>query len=691
MVKVATHSVGGIALSAWLISAWLGCSACAPNLPAPASARTPPPAPPPVVETAVKPAEPAPPTAAPVAPYSGHGVASVSPELLAKFRPRPLESDLSRHLYALMDLRAPGIGALTPDGKRLYFSWSISGSPQVWMLQGPDRFPKQLTGGEDRTSLQAITPDGQQLVIARDRKGEENPGLYLQRATGGELSPIQHSEGVQTLFEIVSDDGKALYYSSNDKDRATYVVYRYDLASKQKSVAFEAEPGLWHVSDVKNDGRLLLRKETGALWAEFYEWRPATKTLVPLFGQNEHEEYVAQYGAREGEIVVLTNKLGEHRQLYRFDYSGNFTALTQPIAFDVQRFHIDRQRRRILYNVNERGYTRLHALDARSGKPLALPRLPDADHVVIGTTTLDARYTTLGVDDGRHPAQAYVLDWQTNTLSRWHTPSTPEVDTEQFARAELLSYPARDGTAIPAFVRRPARCAKETCPVVIDFHGGPEGQARPGFDIYGQAFVDAGFVLVKPNVRGSDGYGKTWLHADDGPKRLAVITDIEDAATWARTYFAVAGRAPRVGIYGASYGGYSVLMGMTRFAGAYDAGVNIVGISDLRTFLRNTAPYRRILRINEYGDPERDADALAQLSPIEFVDRVRAPLLIEQGATDPRVPAGEAIQIYEHLSRRNVECALNLYADEGHGAQKKENIVLMLGHAIEFFRRHLGS
>src|SRR5262249_30877211 len=158
-------------------------------------------------------------------------------------------------------------------------------------------------------------------------------------------------------------------------------------------------------------------------------------------------------------------------------------------------------------------YTRLHALDAKSGKPLTLPRLPDADHVFFGSTTPNGRYTALSIDTGRRPLQSYVLDWQTNSLVAWHEPSTPELDTSTFARAQLETYPARDGTPIPAFVRRPAACTPLPCPVVIDFHGGPEGQARPGFDVVGQAFVDAGFVLVQPNVRGSDGYGKTWLHA----------------------------------------------------------------------------------------------------------------------------------------------------------------------------------
>src|SRR5205807_10330763 len=140
--------------------------------------------------------------------------------------------------------------------------------------------------------------------------------------------------------------------------------------------------------------------------------------------------------------------------------------------------------------------------------------------------------------------------------------------------------------------------------------------------------------------------------------RLDVITDIEDAAKWAREKFAAGGRAPKVGIFGGSYGGYSVLMGMTLFAGAYDAGVDIVGISDLRTFLANTAPYRRVLRISEYGDPDKDADALAKLSPMTYIDRAKAPLLIVQGASDPRVPAGEPVQSHDAPQEKGVPCGL---------------------------------
>ena len=622
------------------------------------------------------------------APYTGHGLGSVSPEVLAEYAPKPLPPEVSGRIQTLMDVRAPGMGIPASDGSRLFFGWSVTGTPQVWRLDGPDRFPVQLTGGEDRTWLAGITPDGRTLLVERDRKGEENPGLYVMAADGGPLAPVQHLKDVQTFFDFVSPDGEWIYFHANDQKPDAYAVYRFGLRTKAKETIL-AEPGLWSVADHRPDGRLLLQKSTGALSAEYSEWDPVTRTLVPLLGQGESVEYVARYGALPGQVLVLTPKLGEFRRLYSLE-KGKLVPVTPEMKWDVSGFEVDEARRRILYTVNEGGYTKLGGLHAKTLAPLTLPKLPEgADHVYSGTTTPDGRFTTIGVETAKAPRTSYVYDWQTATLTRWVVPSAPEVDTASFAAASLESYPARDGTKIPVLVRRPLRCDPAPCPVIVEFHGGPEGQAQPGFSTYAQIFVDAGFVYVEPNVRGSDGYGKTWLEADNGPKRLRILTDIEDAAGWARETFAVAGKAPKVGVLGGSYGGYSALIAMTKFAGAYDAGVSIVGISNLVTFLENTAPYRRILRITEYGDPVKDKQALVELSAVTHIGKLKAPLQIQQGATDPRVPVGEALQVYEAARKTGVPTELIVFADEGHGAGRRENQVLMVGHALRWMRQYL--
>jgi dipeptidyl aminopeptidase/acylaminoacyl peptidase len=385
---------------------------------------------------------------------------------------------------------------------------------------------------------------------------------------------------------------------------------------------------------------------------------------------------------------VRTNKLGDFHRIYKLDKGGKLEPITPEMKHDVDSFKIDRQRTRIYYEVNEHGYSRSHCLDASTFKPIALPKLPDADNVDITGVSDNGRFVQLAVDGSTMAPQSMVYDWQTRKLTTWRVPSTPEIDTKTFTKAQLESYPARDGTKIPMFVWRPSKCSGP-CPVVVDFHGGPEGQSRAGFSPDAQLFVDAGFVFVQPNVRGSAGYGKAWLDSDNGPKRLKVITDIEDCAKHIRGAWAKDGRAPKIGVTGGSYGGYSTLMAMTYFAGAYDAGVQEVGISNLMTFLLNTAPYRRILRSSEYGDPVKDKDALIQLSPITHVKKIKAPLLSIQGVNDPRVPVGEALQIYKELEARKIPGGLILFPDEGHGTSKRGNQVLALGHTIAFFEKHL--
>ena len=637
-------------------------------------------------------AAPAPPSAAApgtpaAATYSGLGVASLSPEVLAAYAPKPLPGEVSRHIQSMLDIRAPGGAYLSPDGKTMFFNWTVTGVYQVWKLDGPRRFPVQLTGGEDTTRVVDITPDGKWLIVTRDRKGEENPGLYLLDPSGGPLRVIQHKPAVQTQYQFTTGDSKSIFFAANDRKADAYAIYRYDIASSSKELVF-GEDGLWNVDDYQKDGRLLLAKSLGALVREYYEFDPVAKKLTPLFGQGEREEYNARYGAAPGEVVVQTPKLGEFRAVYRFK-DGKLAPALSDTKHDIEDFDLDEPRRHLFYNVNDGGYKRLKVVDARTWAEIKMPDFPGAEHVTFGATSRDGRYTILSATTATSPTKTFVYDWNTKALVQWVVPSAPEIDTTRFVSAKIETYPARDGTPIPVLVRKPERCDPAPCPVLVLFHGGPEGQSRPGFNPGAQIVVDAGFILLEPNVRGSDGYGKTWLHADDGAKRLDVLSDIEDAAKYARKAFAEGGKEPKVGVYGGSYGGYSTLVAMTMFAGAYDAGVAIVGMSSLTSFLKNTAPYRRKLRASEYGDLEKDADVLVKLSPITYIDKVRAPLMLIQGANDPRVPVGEAIQMHDALEKRGIKNPLVIFPDEGHGAQKRENKVLQIGYAIDFFEKHL--
>lgn len=615
--------------------------------------------------------------------YSGLGAESLPPEAVKKFAPPELDKTLARKIQSLMDIRTPGSGILTPDGKKMFFSWRVTGVSQVWRTDGPKGFPVQMTGGEDQTGLEDITPDGKRLIVSRDRGGEENPGLYWQSVEGGALNLISHKKKVQSIFGLVSPDSKSLFFLANDIKDSSYAIYRHDFASGKNELLF-SQDGFWRISDHRNGQEFLLTKYRGNRITELYTWKIGDTQPQNVVGKNENEYYEGRFGAKPGEFVILTSKFGEFQRLYSLN-KGDWKAISPEMKWDVDDFGIDQERKRIYFSMNENGYGRLTVLNAKNFSAIAFPKYPKAYDVGVRSLSRNGRWAIFSVDAPAAPRQNYVFDWASKVAAQWTVASTPEFDVSTFPMTETEYYTATDGTKIPLLVRRPEKCKKDACPVIVSFHGGPESQSRPGFTAIGQLYAEAGYVVVEPNVRGSTGYGKSWLGADDGPKRLQVISDIRDCAEWIRKNWKVT----KIGVVGGSYGGYSSLMAMTMFAGSYDAGVSVVGISNLNTFLKNTAPYRRALRVAEYGDPEKDTDALKELSPTTHVDKIRSPLMIIQGLNDPRVPAGEAVQMYDVMQKKKIASQLVIFPDEGHGSAKRENRVKEIGYAFNFFEKHL--
>lgn len=619
--------------------------------------------------------------------YEGFGRESLSQAQLEKFAPPSIDPALKNKIEKYMDIRSPGSSVLSPGARKLYVNWSVTGTNQVWRLDGPKNFPVQMTGGEDATYVQEVSPNGRWIAVTRDSMGDEFYAVYLQSSKGGSLVEVFKKPKVRASFQNFSNDSNWVYYAANDIEESSYAIYRYNIGSGKRELIF-SEPGIWRIGDYKDDSNLILVKHVGSMQNEHFHFNPKTKKLTPIIGQDKKEDFQVAFSRQPNEYYVLTDLLRDFRTLYLFK-EGKLLPITENWDFNVEYFRMDDDRRKMVFSTNEKGYYRARAIWTKTLKEIPLPKFKGAEQVYAGAFSRDGRYMTLSVETAQSPGQSYVYDFNTGKLNQWVLSSSPEVDTSQFVGAELDSYRAEDGTQIPMFVWRSEECKKVACPVIVYFHGGPESQFTPGFSTTVNLFLEKGFVFAAPNVRGSDGYGKTWVRADNGPKRLEVITDIRDAARYIKSKWKVKEVAPKVGIYGGSYGGYSTLVGMTMFAGEYDAGVANVGMSSLLTFLQNTAPYRRELRVNEYGDPEKDREALIQLSPITYVEQVQDPILILHGATDPRVPAGEAVQFYEQIKDKVPGSEMIIFPDEGHGVKKRPNRVLMLGYVIDFFKKHL--
>jgi dipeptidyl aminopeptidase/acylaminoacyl peptidase len=621
--------------------------------------------------------------------YQGFGKESLTAEQMRKFEAPDVPEALATQIQRYFDIRSPGAGVLSAKTKKqLFFSWGVTGTSQVWRIDQPKGFPVQLTGGKDSTALVGQTPDGKWLVVSRDRNGEEHPGLYLLSPQGGALVEIQHLPKVRTFLQGISSDSKFLYFTANDLSQENYAIYRYEIESKKKELLL-SEPGIWSVADHRDDGLWLLNKSTGSFSDEIYLFNTATKELKPLLGQNEKEEYTVMFTDQKDQYLVLSHRGEDFRAL--FLYNGKSWKMLSPKKkWDVESLQVDRAKTKVIFTMNENGFTRLYGLEVGSWRKISFPAFPEADHIYPGSITRDGSHLMLSIETSKAPRLSYSYNFKTRLLTQWVLPSSPEVDTSKFVTAREVQYESRDGVKIPMLVRSSVECEKKEmtapCPVVIHFHGGPEAQSEPGFSVVAQLFVENGFIFAEPNVRGSTGYGRKFRDSDNGPLRENVISDIEDAAL----YFRKKSSVPRkMGSMGWSYGGYSTLMAMTKFSESFDAGVALVGMSDLVTFLENTAPFRRPLRVTEYGDPVKDRDSLLRLSPVSWIEKASKPLMIIQGVNDPRVPAGEALQMHQALQKKGVKAELILFADEGHGSAKRENRVLEIGNTLQFFIKNL--
>ena len=343
--------------------------------------------------------------------------------------------------------------------------------------------------------------------------------------------------------------------------------------------------------------------------------------------------------------------------------------------------------------MNEDGISVLQVLRFGDSTALKLPRTPVG---IIGGLQFDPKSSRLGfsMNMATGPGDVYSIDLKTMKLDRWTFSEVGGLDTRSFLEPKLIHYPTFDQIhgqqrSIPAFFYRP-RSVDGTIPVIIDIHGGPEGQSRPGFSPLHQYYAkELGCAVLVPNVRGSTGYGKTYLALDNGFNREHSVRDVGALLDWIENQPEL--DATRVAVVGGSYGGYMVLASLTTFPERIRCGVDVVGISNFVSFLQNTESYRRDLRRVEYGD-ERDPamnEYLSRIAPSNNATRIRSPLFVVQGENDPRVPASEARQIVKAVEGNGIPVWTLFAKDEGHGFQKKNNRDYLTRSVILFFQEFL--
>lgn len=604
--------------------------------------------------------------------------------------------ELHERLQQYLETRSAYAESIAPDGSSLLVTTRFADTAQVHHVSGPLADRHQLTFRDEPVRGATFYPgDPGSVLYVADVGGSENYQLHrLDRRTG--RSTLLTDGTHRHPGYLFSRDGARLAYTSNARNGRDIDVWIGD--GRAPGQLFLEREGDWHLLDWSRDGsKILLLEYVSITDSRIHLLDVATRTVTRVSPEGTRAaDRAALFDATGRRAYVASDRGGEFVELYEVDLADPAAAsawrpLTRDIPWNVEGLALPGDGRTLVFSTNEDGISVLRTLDTRTRRVTAVPGAPRGVVASI-TPARDAPVVALSIGTATSPVDAYVLDLRRRRVERWTESEIGGLDASTFVEPTLIHYPSFDGRSIPAFYYRPRGASAESrAPVMIYVHGGPESQSRPWLiPIVLYLASERGVAVLVPNVRGSDGYGKSYLALDDGERREDSVRDIGALLDWAAQQRELDAR--RAAVYGGSYGGYMVLASLVHFGDRLRAGVDVVGIASFVTFLENTADYRRDLRRAEYGD-ESDARMrafLETISPLSHVARIRSALFVAHGANDPRVPASEAEQIVRAVRARGQDVWYMLARNEGHGFLRKENRDTFTELAVMFLEQHLG-
>ena len=607
----------------------------------------------------------------------------------------PITAELRAEVGRYLEFRAASFLDWHPVRREVLIATRFGDTPQLHRVAQPGGARKQLTFSREPVGGGVFQPgDGGTILFQQDTGGGEFFQLYrLDTASG--LTTLLTDGKSRNTGPLFSPNGKWLAYASTQRTgKDTDIRLMNPADPKSDRVLLELSGGGWQVADWSKDERRLLVLEyvsinESHLWLADLE--TGTKTALTPRGGDKVAWGDARFAADGQSIYATCDQGSEFQQLVRIDLATSRpTVLTKDIPWNVEAFDLSPNGETIAFITNEAGSSRLHLRSLKKWKELPAPKLPLG--VVSGLkfhkNSQDLAFT---LSSAKSPSDVFSYNLKTRELERWTESESGGLNPETFVEPSLVKVRSFDGLEVSAFHYRPdAKKFPGKRPLLVVIHGGPESQSRPGFQARNNYYVnELGVALLVPNVRGSAGYGKTFLTLDNGFLREDSVKDIGAFLDWAKDEPTL--DPERIAVIGGSYGGYMVLASMIHFGDRLRCGVDIVGISNFLTFLKNTQDYRRDLRRVEYGD-EREpemAKFLEAISPTTNVGKLTKPLFVVQGKNDPRVPVTEAEQMVKAIRDQGGSVWYLMAKDEGHGFAKKANADFQFMAQILFFREHL--
>lgn len=617
----------------------------------------------------------------------------------------PVPAAIAEEAQRFTEFRAATPAAWHPTRREMLIRTRFADTVQIHHVRQPLGMRKQITFFPDSVDAAAFPPapgggEPTSFLFAKDVGGNEFDQLFRFDLTSGEVVLLTDGKS-RNSAPIFTEDGRKFVYTSTRRNRRDPDFYVADAARPAEAkLVFQADAPGWYPADWSPDGsKLLAGRFISANESILFLVDPATGERQRITPEGEKARYSGGAFSADGKGVYTTTDAGsEFERLVYLDLTTKqVTVLTPDLKWDVEEFALSHDGRTLAYVVNEDGMGVLHLLDTATRRERPAPKLPPGQ---VGSLTFHRNNRDLAfvLNSAKAPSDVYSLDVATNPespqageVTRWTESETAGLNTEQFPDPQLVRWPSFDGKPISGFVFKPdpAKHAGKR-PVIVNIHGGPESQFRPGFmGAYNYYITRLGCAAVFPNVRGSSGYGKTFLTLDDGRRREDSVKDIGALLDWIKSQPDL--DADRVLVTGGSYGGYMSLAVSTHYADRIRCAIDVVGISNFVSFLERTEPYRQDLRRVEYGD-ERDPEmrkVLTAISPLNNVSKIRKPLFVIHGANDPRVPLFEAEQIVAALKRQGTPVWMLVAKDEGHGFAKKPNQQFQFFAQIAYIREYL--
>ncbi len=581
--------------------------------------------------------------------------------------------------------------SFSPDGERVAFVSDESGAPQLWIVPAEGGTPARMTNLEDPVERVLWSPTGEWLALTVAPRGGMNRQLYVMRPDGTALRRLTDGKSENNFMGVWTPDGRALTMSSNRRMFSTGDAYLVDVASgKQQRVT--KSPGLGGFIDLTRDGRyallyrLIHRGNDNLFLVDL-----ARKREVLLTPHDGPGSFNGKFSA-DGRVVYLQSNKDRDRmsfakvELGEDNQPGEIKLLAERPDAVLEDFDLNYQGTLAALVWNVAGRSELEFFDLVTNNLKAAPAKLPAEVVSGLSFSKDGKQLVMSAQGAAAPSAIWVLNLLTGQYKQLTATAHHEIDLDKLIHPQLVRFVAHDGIDLSGWLYRP-RGQTGPGPIVLSFHGGPEAQERPNFNATYQSLLTKGISVFAPNIRGSAGFGKTFVNLDNGPLRVNAIRDIKTCAD----YIVEKGIADprRIGIMGASYGGYLVLAGLTEFPELFAAGADISGIVNFETFLANTQPWMAMISKIKYGNPKTDLEMLRRLSPIHRIGQLNAPTIILHGANDTNVPVSEAEQVVESLKRRGVPFEYLIFSDEGHGLAKTSNRVRATIAIVNWFDQHL--